>query len=503
MRWLLFLFFSSGLFASISPIYFNDLEAYQQRKALNYELKAQEFPLFVVKDLESKQLPFDFKLLEYEITIFRKKDLGVRTLYEGSIKGDQNSYINIITYGDTISGTLHVEAKTLLLKALGGAVFMLVPQNERLNEDRVYPPSNRLELQSGIQKALSSSGVYIDVLVLYSNDAVAENSAIENEIVSALAYTNQALAQSCADFRYRLTAIKQVAYNDANNIATDLENLRNGAVANALSLRDQYRADLVQLWIQKGGNYCGLAYVNANPSSSVDYAFSVMDSECGGSTMAHELGHNMGLSHDRYANGISAKDYTRYKGYGFIDHLHKVRSIMSYNSECYDLYNQNCPTVPYFSNPNLIRDGVIFGQEGLSDAVGLMNTNRLGVAAFREANNSDTPTISGCQAPQKSEGLSSCFIATAAYGSFLHPYVQTLRDFRDRVLLKFRLGRDFVAWYYAHAPAWADFIRVHPALKFVVQILLAPLVWLIAMPWLVFLFWGLWMIKKRFYKRVS
>ncbi len=38
-----------------------------------------------------------------------------------------------------------------------------------------------------------------------------------------------------------------------------------------------------------------------------------------------------------------------------------------------------------------------------------------------------------------------CFIATAAYGSYLHPFVNILRTFRDRVLLVSSIGSSFVA----------------------------------------------------------
>ena len=69
-----------------------------------------------------------------------------------------------------------------------------------------------------------------------------------------------------------------------------------------------------------------------------------------------------------------------------------------------------------------------------------------------------------------------CFIATAAYGSLLHPYVGILRDFRDRYLMPNKLGRALVDFYYKHSPLVADFIARHKALKAAVRISLLPLV---------------------------
>jgi hypothetical protein len=69
-----------------------------------------------------------------------------------------------------------------------------------------------------------------------------------------------------------------------------------------------------------------------------------------------------------------------------------------------------------------------------------------------------------------------CFIATAAYGHYAAPQVQTLRDFRDRYLMTHAAGRAFVRWYYAHSPAAADFIRERPALRATVGAALYPFV---------------------------
>ena len=75
-----------------------------------------------------------------------------------------------------------------------------------------------------------------------------------------------------------------------------------------------------------------------------------------------------------------------------------------------------------------------------------------------------------------------CFIATAAYGSYLHPQVQLLRNFRDQHLLTNAPGRAFVTFYYRHSPALADFISHHPFLRSITRLALTPLVVVIAHP---------------------
>ncbi len=78
-------------------------------------------------------------------------------------------------------------------------------------------------------------------------------------------------------------------------------------------------------------------------------------------------------------------------------------------------------------------------------------------------------------------GGGGCFIATAAYGSYLHPFVKVLRAFRDKVLLVSPPGRSFVKWYYSVSPPIADVIARHNALKAAVRIALLPaigLAWL-------------------------
>ncbi len=75
----------------------------------------------------------------------------------------------------------------------------------------------------------------------------------------------------------------------------------------------------------------------------------------------------------------------------------------------------------------------------------------------------------------------ACFIATAAYGTIINPYVRLLRDFRDRYLLTNHAGQAFVRLYYHYSPPVADYIAGRSVLRLIVRILLLPL---IGMSWL-------------------
>ncbi|MBI5192975.1 MAG: hypothetical protein HZA08_05980 [Nitrospirae bacterium] len=85
---------------------------------------------------------------------------------------------------------------------------------------------------------------------------------------------------------------------------------------------------------------------------------------------------------------------------------------------------------------------------------------------------SDTQT----EATAEPKSDKRCFIATVAFGSSDSPYVMVLRNFRDKYLIPYNLGRKIVNTYYSISPAIADFLEQHPPAPFMVRITLFPVI---------------------------
>ncbi|MBF0300687.1 MAG: hypothetical protein HQK51_18380 [Oligoflexia bacterium] len=331
--------------------------------------------------------------------------------------------------------------------------------------------------------ANAEDGSFIDLMIVYTTSVKNASSDITSEIINDVQYANQVLAQSCAQFRLRLVYSGEVSYTETNNSSLDLLRLAAyGESRNYMDevhdLRANYGADLVQLWVENNTDVCGIGFYILSP----EYGFSLVIRSCTPTSSIHEIGHNLSLSHDRYEEGISFYDIDapNQMAYGYTNTAMKVRDIMAYNSECSNagLY---CPRIPYFSTPRVRYQGLPIGITNIADSVSRVNETRVTVANYVAASTPYTvDTSSGCLADSTEEkgimASSPCFVATAAYGSYLDPHVQTLREFRNLILKKTHLGQMFIVFYENNSPTLAHLIQNNLLLKTITRIILTPIV---------------------------
>lgn len=228
----------------------------------------------------------------------------------------------------------------------------------------------------------------IDVLVLYPADLPARYGNADTIINGLTLAANQAYIDSQVGINLRVVKTLQVSYTKqvpSSTILNDLTNASDPAFANIATLRQQYGADLVaylQPFNRDAMGNCGIAWVGGGGGRPVadsrDYGYSVSGygRDTGGSnffcsqyTFAHELGHNMGSTHDR-ANAGSQGAYPYSYGHGVAG---QFGTVMSYIS----------PAVGFFSNPSVTCPGNSpCGIADNADNARSLNNTRAAIAAY-------------------------------------------------------------------------------------------------------------------------
>jgi hypothetical protein len=329
------------------------------------------------------------------------------TAYFGRLEGPDAGELVLVVRNGLVAGSLRGGGKLFQIRFAGGNVHevqeidpdLLPPESEPLLAIREGP-----EAEASGAVVAADDGTEIHVLVAYTATARAaagSTDAIRALIDLGIAETNQAYLNSGAVQKVRLVGTVEVAYPESGDIGDDLTRLRltaDGNMDEVHALRNTFGADLVHLIVNGGG--CGIAYVMDDVSSSfASFAFGVTRRSCVSPNLsfAHELGHNMGLQHDRYVT-LSNSPYAYSHGYvnlaAFVSGApseKRWRTVMAYNDRC-SAAGFGCTRLMYFSDPAKSYNGDPLGVAGTAPSSSVdgpanarlsLDNTRVTVANFR------------------------------------------------------------------------------------------------------------------------
>lgn len=298
----------------------------------------------------------------------------------------------VVLRDGVVSVTAHDGDHTVrILPADRGPGSLLVAEMAGPSAPRRRPPATAPGALGGASSASGAALATVthDVLVAYT-DATGTPSAVEHDIITAIATANDVYRNSRLAQRLDLVGMMRVAYEETNDAAKDLERLQtvgDGYLDAVHRRRDRLGADLVVLIVRRLPQ-CGRANLAVISSDADDdSAFAVVrHGTCldKNYSLPHELGHISGAHHDLFlAARVDAEvESVRVEGsqaivqfsvdldadyvaagilptyaHGFVSSEGGWRTIMAYDRKCDWDGVPSCDRIPYFSSPRLAHPG--------------------------------------------------------------------------------------------------------------------------------------------------
>lgn len=311
---------------------------------------------------------------EFDVTVERTVQTLDGYTLSGHINAGKDGFVTLAVHRQMVAGSVWTWEANYEVVPIGDGVHAVREVAAEPLECGAVPQSPSVQLQAPAPTSNAGDDVaVVDILVFWTpalEAAKGGESSVKLAIDLAIAYANDALERSGA----------LVSLNLVGSERLDVEEMSDNDVLDALAgeyaaeRADALGADFISAFANViGGSARGRESVVGRGSP---YVF------------AHEVGHNLGLLHDRGAWGANSRSYNG--GYVSIeaeDHLTRCDiTIMSYGTVCRSA-GVHSHVVPYYSTPNRFHPGTgaqlgvsrwsnVRSWDGPADAVLAINRNR-------------------------------------------------------------------------------------------------------------------------------
>src|SRR5262249_20519393 len=253
----------------------------------------------------------------------------------GSVDGVPGTLVTLVKKGDSLSGTVRIpdavykitpaSSDPRISSVANAARLLQLPSRATVIDDMRlnFPPEGEPTVPQGVKKRAADLNLdfavgddpskpdvppIIDVAIFWTT--AAERAAGADEMSALAIQALQSLQDSLDAHQIRLAVALVhsgvIDYQETGNLQVDRDRLQNpsdGFMDQAITTRNERKADVVALIVENGGLLCGLSFIPEDLAADYsEFAMLVVARTCvmGSLSFAHEFGHILGARHDRF-----------------------------------------------------------------------------------------------------------------------------------------------------------------------------------------------------------